>query len=211
MTAVNGRPVVVVGDPAAPAEAAIALATWEAARRETDVRVVPADEVAALDAAMVVVSGWSPSVDELVATTWCALAVVPAGVAPCTADAPVLLDAGVATEREVFAFAFAEAAARGSGVLAVRTWDDEQGRLALTHRLCPFITTYPQVRVESTISDAGRADLLAALSHEARMLVTGRPTRDTPLPAPANLACPVVIVPPPRPVHYSWLSGQPCR
>jgi hypothetical protein len=195
------HPVVVITDPAGAADQAVTLAAWEAARRGTEVRIMPAEEAAAADPAMLVVAAWPRDPDGLVRTSPCPVAVLGTNASAQPVDAPVLLLIDKATEREVVGFAFAAAAAHGTGMIAVRTWEDDRACLDLTHRLCAFMPAYPHVSVDSTAAVDG---LLSVLAGKARLIVIGRSMIAT-LAALPTLPCPVVIVPPPRPVHFSWL------
>jgi hypothetical protein len=196
------HPVVVITDPTANADDAVTLAAWEAARRGTEVQILPAEEAAAVDAAMLVVAAWPQDANGLVRTASCPVAVLGTSASARPVDAPVLLLVDRATEREVIAFAFAAAAAHGAGVIAVRTWEDDRACMDLTHKLCAFMPAYPQVGVDSTVAVDG---LLNTLAGKARLVVAGRSMIGTLASLPA-LPCPVVIVPPPRPVHFSWLG-----
>jgi nucleotide-binding universal stress UspA family protein len=146
---------------------------------------------------------------------------------------PVVVAAGPATEPEVLAFAFAEAAGRRAGLLAVRTWSEpliglarvlsdrvdrwdeaeEHNREDLSQQLSICQVAYPDVAVEQLVVNAPCADELAEVARRARLLVVGRPARGTLLNglavSPAitlarHVPCPVVVVPPPGQVRSSW-------
>lgn len=212
-------------------------------------RTVRAKLAASVHTDLLVLPGPAADVDELVMGAHCPVVVVPD--APARRERPrvglprhphdprpVLVGAGPATEPEVLGFAFAEAARRGAGLLAVRTWRDplvelglllpgrvdrwdvadEQARDDLALQLSACRVAYPEVAVEQLVVNDRCADLLAALAHRARLLVLGRPARGTLLGgiavSPAitlarHVPCPVVIVPPLGTAHAGWWPTRP--
>jgi nucleotide-binding universal stress UspA family protein len=194
---------------------------------------------ATADSALLVVAGPTPEIDELVMRAYCPIAVVPAEHPSMSLlrrprdPRPVVVGAGAATEPEVLAFAFAEAAGRRAGLLAVRAWSaplidlgltlsdrldrwdeaDEQSREDLTQQLSVCRLAYPEVAVEQLVVNQRCADLLAEVSPRARLLVLGRSARGALLNglavSPAitlarRVPCPVIIVPPSGQVRGSW-------
>src|SRR5690242_5522876 len=133
-------------DTLVPSKAAVRWAVREAARRQANLRIaMPADhgrddadtaaKIAASADAELLVAGPARDVDELVMRAYCPVVIVPdqlperrrlrPGRAGRPRDPrPVVVAAGPATEPEVIAFAFAEAAERRANILAVRTWSE---------------------------------------------------------------------------------------
>lgn len=239
-------------DPLVTSKAAIRWAAREATRRKANLRIATSDDpdggtvaklAASADADLLVVAAPAPDVDELVMRAYCPVVIVPdqtgrdrrrPGRSRRPRDLrPVLVAAGPATEPEVLAFAFAEAAARGAGLLAVRTWSeplsgldlvlsdrvdrwdeaDERNREDLAQQLSVGTLAYPDVAVQQLAVNDRCADKLAELAQRARLLVLGRPARGTLLNglavSPAitlarRAPCPVVVVPPPGQVRSTW-------
>lgn len=191
---------------------------------------------ASADAPLVVLAGPSTAVDELVTSAHCPLVVVPPGGGE-DRRGPVVLAVGPATPDTAVAFAFAQAEARGAGLVAVRTWHhplvdlgvltgDRIGhwdtahaaqRQDLADRLGLAALAHPDVPVRMQAVDDSCADLLASLARRARLLVLGRPARGSVLgrvrPSPAlvmaRLApCPVAVVPPTAAPRSTWLPER---
>jgi nucleotide-binding universal stress UspA family protein len=248
-------------DPLVTSKAAIRWAVREAARRRANLRITmpvayddegpqtAAKLAGSADAELLVVAGPAPDVDELVMRSYCPIVIVPDREA--TPDRrrsvrsrqppdprPVVVGAGPATEPEVLAFAFAEAADRRAGLLAVRTWNeplidlarmlsdpvdrwdeaDEQNREDLAQQLSVGRLAYPDVPLEQLAVNDHCADKLADLADHAQLLVLGRPARGALLnglaASPAitlarHVPCPVVIVPPLGQVRTSWWPRRP--
>lgn len=219
------------GDPEARRTALVhALTAARRAAPRAEVTTPRSDEqpgralqIAAADAALLVVPATSEHVDDLVGSAHCPLLVVHPEHAG-DPSGPVLLGAGPATPPEVVAFAFAHAQDRGADLLAVRTWHDplvDLGLLTgdriarwdaadaavrreLADQLALATLAHPDVRVTTRVVDDGCTALLAALAARARLLVLGRPARGAALgrvrPSPAltlarHAPCPVVVVP----------------
>jgi len=240
-------------DPPVSSRAAIRWAVREAARRRADLRVaMPGDHrrddagtaakiAASADAELLVVAGPASDVDELVMRAYCPVVIVPDQLpgerrprpGRPRDPRPVVVAAGPATEPEVIAFAFVEAAERRASLLAVRTWSepliglsqvlsdrvdrwddsDGQNREDLSQQLSIYRLAYPDVAVEQLVVNTPCADRLAELAQRARLLVLGRPARGALLnglaASPAitlarRVPCPVVIVPPPGQVRSGW-------
>ncbi len=210
---------------------------------------VQAKLAASADTELLVLPGPTADVDRLVMGAHCPVVVVPdaparrerphAGLPRHPRDPrPVLVGAGPATEPEVLGFAFAEAARRRAGLLAVRTWNDplvelglllpghvdrwdvadEHAREDLALQLSACRVAYPEVALEQLVVNDRCADLLAALAQRARLLVLGRPARGTLLNGVAmspaitlarHVPCPVVIVPPLGTTHGGWWPTRP--
>lgn len=185
-------------------------------------------------ARMLVVPGPSARVPDLVASTCCPVVVIPSGPAEAAGPgAPILLAAGPATGSEVVDFAFVEAAARGLPVLAVRSRPEppaglgrffpgrapvEETRRDLAQQLSAWRVAYPDVRVETLVTDEPAAALLLSLAGNARLAVVGRPARGALLElvaaSPARTLarrapCPVAVVPPRGVLRSSVLPSRP--
>ena len=239
-------------DTLVPSKAAVRWAVREAARRQANLRIaMPADhgrddadtaaKIAASADAELLVAGPARDVDELVMRAYCPVVIVPDQLpgerrprpGRPRDPRPVVVAAGPATEPEVIAFAFVEAAERRASLLAVRTWSepliglsqvlsdrvdrwddsDGQNREDLSQQLSIYRLAYPDVAVEQLVVNADCAEQLAELADRARLLVLGRPARGALLnglaASPAitlarRVPCPVVIVPPPGQVRSSW-------
>jgi hypothetical protein len=195
-----------------PSTAAIRWAVREAARRQANLRIaMPGDHgrddadtaakiAASADAELLVVAGPARDVDELVMRAYCPVVIVPdqlperrrlrPGRAGRPRDPrPVVIAAGPATEPEVIAFAFAEAAERRANLLVVRTWSepliglglvlsdrvdrwdesDGQNREDLSQQLSIYGLAYPDVAVEQLVVNAHCADQLAEPAQRARL------------------------------------------
>lgn len=218
--------------------AAVAVAPdVDVAARPTTDSPLRAEQVVSGRAAVLVVAGPTPQVDELIMTVDCPVVLVPPDGKEPAKDAPVVVAVGPATGPEVLAFAFSEAAAHGAPVLAVRAWSDplvdlgrllpgriarwdaadRQARNALARQLSAAAMDHPDVRIDTLVVNDSCTETLATLGHRARLLVLGRPARGALLggiaPSPAvalarRPPCPVVVVPPPGPSH-GWLPRRP--
>jgi nucleotide-binding universal stress UspA family protein len=139
-------------------------------------------------------------------------------------DRPVVLGVAPWTGAAAVELAFAEAAARGAALQAVRVWDDpavdlgrprpdriaawdevhRRARAELERALAAPRAAHPEVPVELVVAQDRAVELLAALTAHAQLLVLGRPRRTAGDGGPAGspvdallrtAACPVLVVP----------------
>jgi nucleotide-binding universal stress UspA family protein len=187
-----------------------------------------------VDAAVLVVPATLPGIARITAESHCPVVAVPEhGPGRTGKPGRVVLGAAPWTGSEVFELAFAAAADRRTGLIAVRTWTDPlvdlaslrpeqlhawdqadlRARHELDHALSAWTVTRPDVPVEKMVVCDRPTAFLITLSHRARLLVLGRSRRGAELgliagsPAEELLRaarCPVLVVPPAGAPHRTW-------
>jgi nucleotide-binding universal stress UspA family protein len=171
------------------------------------------------EAEVLVITAESPDLDRVVAAAFCPVVAVPEVPADRAGadDGPVVLGAAPWTDEPVVGRAFAEAARRRARLVVVRAGaagraDREAREVELA--LSVWKVIHPDVDVETMVVPDPTADVLTALTPDARLLVLGRSARGSLLAglvgSPVHdvlhaARCPVLVVPPPGPPRTTLL------